>query len=280
VERRTARSAVGQLPSGRIGVVTAEGGGSAYSAGMTNYELAVAMAHLGAVTAIGLGSGTPTGMAFDGSLLTRPTTGTEQSIADALVLSYTGVYASPVAPVFSPNGDGAGDKEALSYRLVRPATVTATLNGPNGTTIQLPGGAQSPGTYPLNWDGKNGDAPAPEGAWTFSVTAKDDRSVTTKAERTFSLDNTLGSLTVARARHGEVAHFVLSRQANVVVRIERPNGTAAATSRLNGLAAGSHAFTWKGRIGAHRAPKGRYLLDVAATSSIGTSSLVAPFSLK
>jgi flagellar hook assembly protein FlgD len=219
-------------------------------------------------------------MAFDGSLLTHPTTGTEQPIADALVLSYTGVYASPVAPAFSPNGDGVGDKQALSYRLVRPSTVTATLNGPNGTTITLPGGAQSPGTYPLSWDGRNGSTPAPAGAWTFSVSATDDRSVTTTAHRSFVLDDTLGFLTVGRAGRGETAHFVLSRQANVVVRIERTNGKAVATSHLNGLAAGSHKFTWNRRIGAKRAPKGRYLLKADATSSIGTSSLVAPFTLK
>ena len=54
---RGARSAVGQLADGRILLVTVEGGGSAYSAGMTNYELASAMARLGAVTAMGLGSG-------------------------------------------------------------------------------------------------------------------------------------------------------------------------------------------------------------------------------
>ena len=92
---RSARSAVGQLSDGRILLVTAEGGSSSYSAGMTNYELAVALARLGAKTAMALGSGQSAAMAFDGSLLTRPTGPAEQPISDALVLSYNGVYAAP-----------------------------------------------------------------------------------------------------------------------------------------------------------------------------------------
>ena len=88
---RSARSAVGQLSDGRIVLVGVEGGGSAYSAGMTNYELAVALTHLGAVTAMALGSGASAAMAFDGTLLTRPSAAAEQPISDALLLSYNGV---------------------------------------------------------------------------------------------------------------------------------------------------------------------------------------------
>ena len=130
LQSRSARGAVGQLADGRIVLVTVEDTTPAYSVGLSSYELALELVKLGAVTAVGLGSGPQAGMAFDGSLLTQPTTGKEQRIADALVLSYTGVYASPVAPVLSPNGDGVADTEALSYRLVRPATVTATLRRP------------------------------------------------------------------------------------------------------------------------------------------------------
>jgi flagellar hook assembly protein FlgD len=281
LQSRSARGAVGQLADGRIVLVTVEATTPAYSVGLSSYDLALELVKLGAVTAVGLGSGTQAGMAFDGSLLTQPTTGREQRIADALVLSYTGVYAPPVAPVLSPNGDGAGDTETLSYRLVRPAKVTATLNGPNDASVPLETAVAEPaGVHSFVWNGTSASVAQPEGAWTFSVTATDDRSVTTTAQRTFSLDNTLGFLTVGSSRKGEVAHFVLSRPASVVVQIERRDGIAVATFRLHGLAAGPHRFTWPGRIGARRASKGRYLLDVDATSSIGTSSLAAPFSLK
>jgi flagellar hook assembly protein FlgD len=281
LQSRSARGAIGQLADGRIVLVTAEATTPAYSVGLSSYDLALELVKLGAVTAVGLGSGSPSGMAFDGSLLTRPTAGSERGISDALVLSYTGVYASPVAPVLSPNGDGAGDTETLAYRLVRPATVTATLNGPNGATVPLETGPEPVGVHSFVWDGTLAGVPQPEGAWTFTVTAIDDRSVTTTAQRTFSLDDTLGSLTVgATGSRGETAHFVLSRQADVTVAVERRNGIAVASFNLPGLAAGAYNFVWRGRIGANRAPKGRYLMRVDATSTIGTSALVTPFSLR
>ncbi len=275
---RAARGAIGQLADGRIVLVTAEATTSAYSIGVSNYDLALELVRLGAVTAAGLGSGPQAGMAFNGTLLTRPTGGSERSISDALVLSYTGVYASPVAAVLSPNGDGAGETETFSYRLVRPATVTATLTGPHGVTVQLASDAESVGVHTLSWDGSIAGNLAPEGAWTFSVTATDDRTVTTTAQRTFSLDVTLGSLTVGSDRNGATADFVLTRQANVVVTVEPSNGIAVATFRLAHVAPGTRSVRWKGRIGSRRAPAGRYLMRVEATSTIGTSALVAPFS--
>jgi hypothetical protein len=281
LQSRSARGAVGQLADGRIVLVSAEAGSSAYSVGLSSHDLALELVKLGAVTAVGLGSGPQAGMAFDGSLLTRPSTGSEKRIADALVLSYTGVYASPVAPVLSPNGDGVGDTEALAYRLVRPATVTATLNGPNGATAPVASGSQAVGVHAFSWDGTLASVPQPEGAWTFTVTATDDRSVTTTAQRMFSLDKTLGSLKLRRNNsHGRTVHFVLSRDAHVVVTLERRNGIALTTVVRSQLAAGTWDFIWRRRIGAARAPKGRYLMRVDATSTIGTSSLVAAFSLE
>jgi hypothetical protein len=273
LQTRSARGAIGQLADGRIVLVTAEAATPVYSVGLSSYDLARELAKLGAVTAVELGSGPQAGMAFDGSLLTRPAAGSEKRISDAVVLSYTGVYAPPVAPVLSPNGDGVGDTEKLSYRLVRPATVTATLNGPNGATVPLANGPEPAGVHTFAWDGTLASVPQPEGAWTFSVSATDDRSVTTAAERTFSLDKTLGSLTVSSGRV-PTAHFVLSRQADVIARVEHRNGVTVATLRLPHLAAGGHRMQWRGK------KAGRYLMRVGATSPIGTSSLVAPFSLK
>ncbi|MDX6481320.1 MAG: hypothetical protein QOG85_1830 [Gaiellaceae bacterium] len=276
LQSRMARGAVGQLADGRILLVTVEAAAPAYSVGISTYSLALELVKLGAVTAVGLGSGPQAGMAFNGSLLTRPASGTEQSISDALVLSYTGVYASPVAPVLSPNGDGAGDTETLTYRLVRPATVTATLHGPNGAIVPIEsGGPEAVGVHTFVWDGTLASVPQPEAAWTFSVTATDDRAIETTAERTFSLDKTLGSLTVfSNSSGGETARFVLSRQADVVVRVLRPNGYAVATFHLPHLAPGPHRVPWKGTTA------GKYVMRVDATSTIGTSSLVAPFVLK
>jgi hypothetical protein len=194
---RQPRGAIGQLADGRILLVAVEGTNPAYSIGMSSYELAVELSRLGATTAFGLDAGPAAGMAFNGKLLTRPSGGTEAKLSDALVLSYSGVYAAPPStPVLSPNGDGAGDSETLAFQLARPSDVVATLTGPGNTKITLASGAESPGVQTLTWDGTNGATPAPEGQWTFTVTATDDRMLTTTAQRTFALDDTLSSLAV------------------------------------------------------------------------------------
>jgi len=272
---RQPRGAIGQLPDGRILLVAVEGTNPAYSIGMSSYELAVALSRLGATTAFGLDAGPAAGVAFNGTLLTRPSGETEAKLSDALVLSYAGVYAAPPsAPVLSPNGDGAGDGETLVFQLARPSDVTATLAGPNNTKITLANGAESPGVHTLTWDGANGA----EGQWTFTVTATDDRKVTTTAQKTFSLDDTLSALAVTTGSRGlPAATFQLTRSANVVVRIERPNGVLVASLGSGQRPAGPQRVTWRGRIGKRRAPGGRYQVEVVATTSVGVSSLAALF---
>src|SRR5258707_9936534 len=99
-------------------------------------ELPAARAGLGAVAAMGLGSGDPAAMAFDGSLLTRPSGVAEQPVSDAVLLSYTGVYAAPpAAALVSPNGDGDDDTQTFTYRLLRAAQVTPSPVGPDMSTI-------------------------------------------------------------------------------------------------------------------------------------------------
>jgi hypothetical protein len=277
---RQPRGAIGQLADGRIVLVGIEGTNPAYSIGMSNYELAVELSRLGATTAYGLGSGSSAGIAFNGNLLTQPSAGSEAKISDALILSYTGVYAAPPSTaVLSPNGDGAGDVERLSYRLARPSTVSATLAGPSGTQITLANGPQSPGLHTFTWSGGNGGSPAPEGEWTFTVSATDDRNIKTTAQRTFSLDETLSSLAVRTGRR-PTATFRLTRPADVLVQIERRNGVAVATLLKAQRASGPQNVKWKGRIGKRQAARGRYKVVVEATSSVGTSSLAAVFSFR
>jgi len=132
---RTARSAVGQLADGRILLVTAEGGSLGYSAGMTNYELAVALARLGAVTAMSLGTGPSAAMAFDGSLLTRPPGTGEQALSDALLISDYGYGAATPAILSSIRAKGGlrGIPVTLDsrFRMLEYSGVTAaTPNEP------------------------------------------------------------------------------------------------------------------------------------------------------
>jgi hypothetical protein len=279
---RQPRGAIGQLFDGRIVLVSVEGTNPAYSIGMSSYELAVELSRLGARTAFGLGAGSAAGMAFDGKLLTRPSTGREAGVSDALLFTYSGVYAAPpTTAVLSPNGDGVGDSETLSYRVVRSSDVVGTLTGPDGTKITLVNGAESPGLHTVGWNGSNSGAPAPEGTWTFTVTATDDRNIATSAQRTFSLDDTLSSLAVKIGRRGlPTATFRLTRTASVVVRIERRDGLPVATFRRGVRTAGMQHVTWRGRIGRRPAPRGRYKVEVEAKSSVGTSSLLALFSFR
>ncbi len=279
---RGARSAVGQLADGRILLVTVEGGGSAYSAGMTNYELASAMARLGAVTAMGLGSGAPAGMAFDGTLLTRPVTA-EPPISDALVLAYNGVYAAPPsADVVSPNGDGVDDSETFTYKLVVPAQVTASLTGPGGVEVTLAQDAEQPGLHTLTWNGQ----PNTEGQWKLDVSAVDAQGRTTTAERPFLLDDTLGALQASPSNahidakaHGILtASFQLVHPAKVTATIETRTGIVLATLADAQMQPGAQKVVWDGRLWTGSlAFTGAYQVHVVAANSIGTASLTAPF---
>lgn len=291
LNRRNARSAIGQLADGRIVLVTVEGGGAAYSAGMTNYELAVAMARLGAVTAMALGTGASAAMAFDGELLTRPVGTAEQPLADALLLSYTGVYAAPPKTgVVSPNGDGVDDTQTFSYKLVRAANVTASIVGPDKSARVLAQGGLQPGVQTLEWDGKTpAGAPAAEGDWRFAVTAVDDRGVTSTAQRDFSLNETLGSLEAtppvaqlrARARGSVAATFELARAADVTVTVETRTGIVIATLLDRQLSPGPQKVLWNGRTWTGAlAFTGAYQLRVVAANSIGRVSLTAPFTAR
>jgi hypothetical protein len=262
LNQRTARSAVGQLADGRILLVTVEGGGFSYSGGMTNYELALAFVHLGARTAMGLGSGTSAAMAFEGSPLTRAD---QQPISDALVFSYNGVFAAPPSSTtLSPNGDGIDDVETFSYKLVRPSQVTASVVG-SGTAHVLAQTAQQPGVYQVQWDGQG----ASEGNWHFTVSAVDDLGRATTADRTFALNDTLGALQVTPRDSGLTTAFQLAHPASVTVTLEKPNGIVVATIVSKKLDAVPQSFTYSGRTAGYR-------VRVVAVNSIGKATLVAP----
>ena len=83
------RTAVGQLADGRIVLVVVDGRRRGYSSGMTNFELALALVRLGAVTGAALDGGGSSTMAFDGQLLNLPS-GAERPVSEALLMVYSG----------------------------------------------------------------------------------------------------------------------------------------------------------------------------------------------
>jgi hypothetical protein len=273
---RNPRTGVGQTADGRILLVAVDGRQPGYSTGLTNFELALLMMRLGAVTASALDAGGSTTMAFDGKLLNRPSdAGGERPVAEALLVFYYGVYAPALAdPSVSPNGDGAGDAESLSYKLVRPSTVTASLVGPGGATIPLDSGQRDPGVYKFTWAGTNPDgSPAAEGRWTFSVAASDDQGRRSTAERQLSLNNTLGFVAAQASGGRMTATFKLARPARVATRIETQSGVIVRTLPARSLPAGDAATSWRGR-------PGRYVLSVTATNEVGAVEQTAQFTLR
>jgi flagellar hook assembly protein FlgD len=287
---RNPRTGVGQLADGRILFVVVDGRQPGYSVGMTNFELAQTLARLGAVIATGLDAGGSSTMAFDGALLNRPSDpGGERPVSEGLFVLYTGVtVAPPSEAVLSPNGDGAGEVEAISYRLVRPSTVTVSLIGPDKAARVLDEGAKGPGVYRFSWNGTNADGtPAAEGQWRLSATATDDQGRTTTADRLFSLNRTLGGLSVSPAlvrvgRGGRLtASFTLTRPARVTATLRSRSGAVvAAIARSVQRGAGRQTLTWNGRAGTRYVPSARYVVRIRAANEVGAAELDAPVTIR
>jgi len=275
------RTAIGQRADGGIVVIAADGRERGWSIGIRNWDLALMLIRYGCVTGFALDSGGSTTVAFDGRVLNRPSDPSgERPVGEALVVGYTGVYAPSPAPTLSPNGDRVGDREALAYKLVRPATVSAKLVAPDGTSRELDAGQRTPGAYRVSWDGTDASgAPAPEGKYHWSVSATDDLGRASTADRTFTLDQTLGFVRVGR--NARTIAFTLARDAAVRVAVETRFGDILRTVARGPRAAGQVTVRWNGRDGRRKpVPPGAYVVHVAATSPIGISDVRVPVRLR
>jgi hypothetical protein len=288
---RNPRTAIGQQADGRVLLVVVDGRQPGYSAGMTNFELAQAMVRLGAVTAMGLDAGGSSTMAFDGTLLNRPSDpGGEREVSEGLFVLYEGAFAAPPREaVLSPNGDGVAEAQAFSYKVVRQSHVVVRLVGPGRVERVLEEADKPAGTYALAWNGSTpAGAPEAEGGWRLAVSATDDLGRASVADRVFSLNRTLGRLAVAprlfRVRpSGSVltAGFTLARPASVVVRVETPTGAVITNVTRARLPAGTRTIRWAGRIGSRTLlHTGRYVLRVIATNAVGRMDLAQPFTAR
>jgi hypothetical protein len=285
---RNPRTAVGQRADGRIILVAVDGRQPGYSVGMTNFELALTMMRLGCVTASGLDAGGSTTMAFDGELLNRPSDGSERPVAEALLVTYYGVYV-PFAgtSVVSPNGDGVGERQTLAYKLVRQSNVSATLIAPDGSTRPVDSGDRAPGTYRFTWPGTRPDGSVEaEGKWRFNVSATDTTGQSSSADRLFTLNQTLANLTLnttsTTLRAGLRGTVTLAHPAKVVVTIQTATGIIVRRlARGVDLQPGTYSYGWNGRrdSGA-RAFGGRYVFRVSATNEFGTVDLTKPFTAR
>jgi phosphodiester glycosidase len=269
VTSRSPRAAVGQLKDGRVVLAAVDGRQPGYSVGLTSFELAQTLVRLGAVTASGVAPGDPVTMAFDGRLLNRPNRG-ERPVKEALLVEYFGVYAADV-PFPLLNGVPGRTEQPLSYKLVRPSTVTAELVGPDDVARVLEAGVvHDPGTYSFTYSTFDR-----EGTWHWNVAARDDLGRQSTIDRAFRYDTTLRAVrTIGKASVG----FTLGRAARVRVAVETKGGLAIDTVHEDDYAAGTWKVTWDGEIagGAH-ASSNTYVAHVYATTATGTSSLAVPF---
>ena len=267
---RDPRTAIGQRADGAIVMVAVDGRQPGWSVGITNWDLAQTLVRHGCITGFALDSGGSTTVAFDGTVLNRPSDSYgERPVGEALVIAYAGVYVPPLAPTLSPNSDGVADRETLAYKLVRPSTVSAKIAGPDGSVRELDTGTKHAGRYKVSWDG----AAAPEGRYHWNVTATDDTGQVSTDDRAFSLDNTLGFLRVGKG--ARTISFTLTRDATIRVVIERRSGDILRTVAKGPRPAGAVTVKWNGRDArGKRVRRGTYVVRVAATSQLGLSQLV------
>ncbi len=293
---RAPRTGVGQLADGRILMVVTDGRRPGYSVGMTNFELAQTLVRLGAVTGSALDGGGSSTLAFNGELLNRPSDPSgERPTSTALQLMYYGVYAPTPEAVVSPNGDGFAERQReLSYKVVRPSTVTATLTAPDGTAAFTETLARGPGTYPVAFPPPSVDplAPAPEtpaeGRWRLVVTATDDLARASTTTKEFTVNSTLGFAKLSRrtlvVRPGGKrliqAGVTLTRAARVVANVETVTGVQVAVIAARQLPKGRFVATWNGRTrgGRSLAYGGTHVIRFRATNELGMVDLVTtPF---
>jgi Phosphodiester glycosidase len=272
---RAPRTAVGQLAGGRLVLVAADGRSRA-SAGVTNAQMARAMVHYGAVDAMAFDSGGSTEMAFNAHVLNHPSDGVERLLADSLQVTYIGVYTrKPRWKTFSPNGDGFRDTQTLYAKLVRPSTVDIKLYKPNGDVGWSLVGSRSPGTR-KKYMSRPG---LREGTWRWIANAVDSQGRSSRMERRFRVNKTLGYVTLSKSvmpvrRHRggrQRVGFRLTHTAYVRVTISRRHGRVVRTLvTRRSLGPGGYAVIWNGRNDAGSVVRGgRYVATVDASNTLG-----------
>jgi hypothetical protein len=273
---RQPRTAVGQRADGSLLFVVADGRNSR-SHGLTNWQLATAMANLGAVTAMGFDGGGSSTLAFDGRVLNRPSDGAPRRVANALMLQYLGIYAPKAGhSVLSPNGDGVGDRKVVAAKVVRRSSVRLRLLRPDGTVAW-----RHTGTVGRGWIRHGiGNRTMPEGAWRWSVKATDVRTGdASRMSRRFRVNRTLGFLRlsrerarVARLRHAPLrVSLVLAHRADLSVRVLSRSGKVRRVLYRGKATRGRHVWRWNSRDEKGK-PVGRgvYTIRARATNGLGT----------
>jgi hypothetical protein len=276
---RHPRTAVGQLPNGRLVFVVVEGR-SRYSRGLTNWQMAQTMAGLGAWTAMGLDGGGSSTLAVDGRVLNRPSDGAPRRVADGLFVHYYGIYAPPRSrAVITPNGDGVGDRTRLAAKVVRRSLVDLRLVRPNGSVAWRLRREIGRGTIT-----RTVGAPSMKnGGWRWVVRATDARTGhRSKMSRRFAVNKTLGFLRLSKERMRVVPRrggrlgvsARLTRRATLSVTVRSSTGALRRVLFGGTASRGAHSWLWTGRGRNGKVVAGGvYTIGVRATNDLGSVRL-------
>jgi hypothetical protein len=273
---RQPRTAVGQQADGSLLFVVADGRSRA-SRGLTNWQLATAMANLGAVTAIGFDGGGSSTLAFDGRALNRPSDGAPRRVANALMLRYLGIYAPRAGgSVLSPNGDGVSDRKVVAAKVVRRSSVDLRLLRPDGTIAWRHTGTVAPGWIRHRIGGRR----MPEGTWRWSVEATEAQNGSRSTmNRPFRVNRTLGFLRLSRERAVLArlkraplrVSLVLARRADLSVKVLSSSGRVRRVLFHGDMRQGRHVWRWNSRDAKGRpVGRGTYAIRATATNRLGT----------
>jgi hypothetical protein len=287
-------------------LVATDGRQPGYSVGMTNFELAQTLARLGAVRGMALDGGGSSTLAFEGTVLNRPSDGRERSVANSFMLQYYGVFAPPPAQdVLSPNGDGVAEAQTLSFKVVRPSDVTVKLTAPNGSIAFQETLPRTPGSYPVTFppppppppaatEGPNQVPPTPaaqplaEGRWTLTIDSVDDQGLGSTTTRRFAVNTTIGFLraparATVRPNTGGTAtiRWRQARAAKVKVHVLTADGALARAVVSRRFKPGEQTATWNGKLQNGKvAAGGRYVVRVEALNELGIVALERPLTVR
>jgi hypothetical protein len=196
----------------------------------------------------------------------RPATGTIG--AKPVVLALTSAVASP--RTITPDGDGQTDVSQITYTLTAPATVTATLRGPDGGDLAVLFSQQrQPGKQTFRFAA----AGVADGRYEIVLSATDGKQTVTSVvpvlvDRTVRL---FAASTSAFSPNGDgVADelgfsFELTRAASVRLDVAQAGRTVASVYSAD-LQPGSQSVTWNGGS----AKDGKYAGVLTATNDVGT----------
>jgi hypothetical protein len=236
---------------------------------------------------------------------------------------YYGVYLPPPRePVLSPNDDGVAEQQELAYKVVRPSTVTASLVAPDGSVAWTETTERQPGTHLVAFPPPPAPAPPPptdptqppadptqpppaptpppapappagppaEGRWRLEVSATDDLGRASQAAQSFTVDNTLGSLSVTPARlvlrAGAGQRLTISaeltRAASLTAIVQTRAGARVRVLKARADGPGPVTLEWDGKILGGRlfAYRGAYVVRLRVRSEIGVTELSAPFTVQ